>query len=199
MRVPAGHVPIALAPGILGGPSLDQLAVPLPPLRDPPDPPRRAVRHPFLDVVEDAAGDLGQPGVIGGERVELVAVEDQELDLAVLVDVLVADLDADDVADDIGRPVVVAADPGQAEVVAVRVPADDLQAGEVPLGQPLEVQVVEDVAVDDQLAGLVDDPFEELLEQPCLADLAPQVQVADDDAVVREGRGAKLRWRGIRS
>ena len=100
------------------------------------------------------------------------------------IDVFVEDLDADDVADDVGRAVVVAADPDQAEVVAVGVAADDLQAGEVPLGEPLEVQVVEDVAVDDQLAGLVDGPFQELLEEPGLADVAAQVQVADHQAVV---------------
>ena len=87
------------------------------------------------------------------ERVELVAVEDQEPDLVVAVDVLVEDLDPDDVADDVGRAVVVAADPDQPEVVAVGVLADDLQAGEVALREPLEVQVVEDVAVDDQLAA----------------------------------------------
>ena len=68
--------------------------------------------------------------------------------------------------------------------VAVGVAPDDLQAGEVPLGQPLEVQVVEDVAVDHQLAAMVDGPDQELLEQPGLADLAPQVQVADHDTVV---------------
>jgi hypothetical protein len=144
------------------------------------------MRHPVLDVVKDPAGDLGQPGVAGGEGVKLVAMEDQERDLAVPVDVFVLDLDPHDMADDVGRAIVVAADPGQVEVVTVRVPPDDLQAGEVPLGEPLEVEVVEDVAVDDQLAGLVDGPFEELLEQPGLADGTPQVQVADDDAVVGE-------------
>jgi len=81
---------------------------------------------------------------VGDECVELVAVEDQELDLAVVVDVLVEDLDADDVAHDVGRAVVVAPDPDEAEVVAVGVPSDDSQAGEVPPGEPLEVQVVED-------------------------------------------------------
>ena len=113
------------------------------------------------------------------------------------VDVLVEDFDADDVADDVGRAVVVAPDPDEAEVVAVGVAADHPQAGEVALVEPLEVEVVEDVAVDDQHARLGDGPLQEFLEQTGLADLAPQVQVADDQAVV--GDLARRRFRGGRS
>ena len=114
-------------------------------------------------------------------------MEDQEPDLAVVVDVLVEDLDADDVADDVGRAVVVAPDPDQAEVVAVGVPADHLEAGEVPLGEPLEVEVVEDVAVDDQLPGPGRGPVQERLQEPGLAHVAAEVEVADDQAVVGPG------------
>ena len=44
---------------------------------------------------------------------------------------------------------------------------------------------------------LVDGPLEELLEQPCLADVAPQVQVADDDAV--KGKVAGRSFVGVES
>ncbi len=110
--------------------------------------------------------------------------------LAVVVDVFVQDLDPDDVADDVGGPVVVAAHPRQAEVGAVGVLPDNLQAGEVPLGQPVEVEVVEDVAVDDQFARIPDRPEEERFKQPRLAHVAAEVQVADHQAVV--GRTARL-------
>ena len=61
MGVAAGHEPKAAAAGIFDGPMLDQLAVPLPPLRDSPDPSRGPVRHPLLDEIKHPAGDLGQP------------------------------------------------------------------------------------------------------------------------------------------
>ena len=79
----------------------------------------------------------------------------------IVVNVFIQDLDSDDVADDVDRSVVVAANPHQAEIVAVGVAADDLQTGEMPLGQPLEVQVVEDVAVDDELIAVLDGPRSE--------------------------------------
>ena len=63
--VAAGHEPITLTPGILDGPLLDELAVPLPLLGDPPDPAGRPVRGPLLDAVEDPAGDVGQQLVVG--------------------------------------------------------------------------------------------------------------------------------------
>ena len=81
MRVAAGDEAEAAAAGIFDRPALDELAVPLPPLRDPPDASRGPVRHPLLDEIEDPAGDFGQPGIDRDERVELVAVQDQELDL----------------------------------------------------------------------------------------------------------------------
>ena len=65
------------------------------------------------------------------------------------------------------------------------VAADDLQAGEMPLREPLEVEVVEDVAVDDQLTAVLDRPGQELFEELRLADVAAQVQIADHDAVVK--------------
>ena len=99
-------------------------------------------------------------------------MEDQELDLAVVVNVLVQDVDAHDVADDVGGSVMIAPDPDQAEVVAVGVAADDLQAGEMPLGEPLEIEVVKNIAVDHQLAAVLDRPDQELFEQPRLADVA---------------------------
>ena len=74
------------------------------------------------------------------------------------IDVFVKDLDADDMADDIGRTVVVSPDPDNLDIVAVAIPPDDLQAGEMPLAEPLEVQVVEDVAVDYQLTAVHDRP-----------------------------------------
>src|SRR5262249_38745645 len=129
--VAAGDMSEAAAPRILDRPALDELAVPLPSLRDPPDPAGGAMRHVLLDVIEEAAGNLGQAGVGRRERVELIPVEDQELNPMVVVDVLVQDLDADDVADDVGRPIVVATDPDQAEIVAVRVAPNDLETGEV--------------------------------------------------------------------
>jgi len=170
--------------GVFRGPALDQLAVALKALGDPPDPPGGPVGHPFLNEIEEPAGDLGKPGVVGSDRVKLIAVENQELDLAVVEDILVQDLDADDVADDLGRAIVIAANPDHAEIRAVGVAADDLQAGEVPSGKPLEVEVVEDVAVDDQHAAVFDGPDQEFLELPGLADMTSQMQVADDNAVV---------------
>ena len=80
MRMAARHEPETPAAGIFDGPALDQLAVPLPSLRDPPNPSSRPVRHPFLNEIKDAAGDFRQPGIGGDERVELVAVQDQEPD-----------------------------------------------------------------------------------------------------------------------
>lgn len=138
-----------------------------------------------MNVIEDSTSQVRQHDEVGHERVELVAVEDQERKLVVPVDVFVEDLDSDDVADDIGGAVVVASDPDQAEVVAVGVPADDLQAGEVTLGESREVQVIEDISVDDQFTRLMDPPLEEFLEEFCLADVAAQMQVADNEAVVK--------------
>jgi hypothetical protein len=54
----------------------------------------------------------------------------------------------------------------------------------VPLCEPLEVEVVEDIAVDDKLTTMIDRPDQEILEQPGLANVAAQMKVADDDAIV---------------
>ena len=148
VRVTAGHEPEAAAGGILGSTPHDQLAVALPPLGDPANPSGGAVGHEFLDEVKDPAGDLGQPGIVGDDGVELVAVQDQELDLAIVEDVFVEDIDAHDVADRVGGAVVIAPNPHDPDVVAVGVAADDLQTGEMPLREPLEVEIIEDIAVD---------------------------------------------------
>ena len=107
MRVSAGDEPKTTVARILDRPAFDELAVSLPPLGNAPDPARSAVRHPFLDVVEEAAADPRQELVLGDEVVELVAVEDQEAEPAVVVDVFIQDIHADDVAHDVGRAVVV--------------------------------------------------------------------------------------------
>ena len=161
-----------------------QLAVSLPLLGDSPDESRRPVRHPLLDEIKHPAGDAGQQRIGGDESVELVSMQDQEPDAMIVVDVLVLDIDADHVADDVDRPVVVAAHPDQPEIRPIRVAANHLQTREMPFCQPLEVQVVEDVAVDHELIAVLDGPDQKLLEQLRLADVAAQVQVADDQAVV---------------
>ena len=51
-----------------------------------------------MNEVEDAAGNLGQPRIGGRKRVELVAVQDQQPDLVIVVNILVEDLDADSLA-----------------------------------------------------------------------------------------------------
>ena len=95
MGVAAGDVPIALAPGVLGGPPLDRARCSA----------ATASRSAGSTAPRGAAPISGcsrrSPQAIsvsqlycGDEGVELVAVEDQELDLAVAVDVLVEDLDA---------------------------------------------------------------------------------------------------------
>ena len=86
--------------------------------------------------------------------VELVAVEDEQADRAVIEDEFVEDLDADEVADDIGRAVVIAANPDEFEVVAVGVSPDHFEAGEVALVEAFEIEVVEDVAIDDEGSGV---------------------------------------------
>src|SRR5208282_60688 len=164
MRMTAGHESEAAAGGILECAPHDHLAVALPPLGDPANPPRGAVGHGFLDEVEDPASNLGQPGIVGHDGVELVAVHDQELDLAIVEDVFVEDIDAHDVADRVGGAVVVAPNPHDPDVVAVGVAADDLQTGEMPLREPLEVEIIEDIAVDHKLAAVLDRPGQELLE-----------------------------------
>ena len=68
--------------------------------------------------------------------------------------------------------------------VAVGIAANDFQTGEMPLGQPLEVQIVEDVAIDHELVAVLDGPDQKLLEQLRLADVAAQVQVADHETIV---------------
>ena len=102
----------------------------------------------------------------------------------VVEDVFVEDIDAHDVADDVGRAVMVAPNPDDPEVVAVGVAANDLQAGEMPLREPLEVEIVEDIAIDHQLAAVLDRPGQELFEKLRLADVAAQVQITDHDAIV---------------
>src|SRR5271157_2538955 len=57
MRMTAGHESEAAAGGILACAPHDHLAVALPPLGDPANPPRGAVGHGFLDEVEDPASN----------------------------------------------------------------------------------------------------------------------------------------------
>src|SRR5262249_33170554 len=105
------HIAEPSAPGVIHGPALDELAIPLPSFGDPPDPSGGAVRHVLLYVVEDPAGDLRHQGITCGEFVELVAMQNEEPDLMVVVDILVKDLDSNNMADDVGRPIMIAADP----------------------------------------------------------------------------------------
>src|SRR5262249_5133028 len=146
VRVAAGNGAATPRPRVADGPLADRLAAALPAFGDPPDEPGGVVRRPLLDVVEETAGQFRQQAVIVDEPVELVTVEYQQADGVVAELVLVKDVNAHDVADDISGPIMVAADPDQAEVVTVGVAADQLQAGEVAFGEPLEVQVVEDIA-----------------------------------------------------
>ena len=127
MRMAAGHETKAVAAGVFHGTTLDELAVPLPPLGNPANPASCPVRHPFLNEIEDAARELRQPGIGRGEGIKLVAVEDQEPNPVIVINVFVEDLDADDVADDVDRSIVVAANPYQMEIVAVGIAANDLR------------------------------------------------------------------------
>src|SRR5262245_6248882 len=113
------------------------------------------MRHPDLDEVEDPASNFREPGIAGGEVVELISVQDQELDLLVVEYVVVQDRYSDDVADDVDWPVMIATHPSQPEIVSVRISPHDLETGKVALCQPLEVQIVEDVALDHKLVAVV--------------------------------------------
>ncbi|MFO0892218.1 MAG: hypothetical protein U0790_24155 [Isosphaeraceae bacterium] len=140
-----------------------------------PDPARRVVGHQFLDEIEQPAGEVGQEWIVGDDRVELIAVEDQEPDLAVVVDV-VEDLDAHDVADRLGS--------GRRDCRAPRWATRrssrslfrrmTFRQAKCRLVSRLKLEVVEDVAVDDEFAAMVHRPDQELLEQPGLADVAPE-------------------------
>jgi hypothetical protein len=152
------------------------------------------VGHPLLDEVKNPTRHFGQPGKSCDERVELIAMQDQKPDLTVIEDRFIVDLDPDDVADDVGRSVVVAAYPDQVEIVSVRIAADDFQAGEMTLGQPCEVQIVENVAIHDQSIAVLDCPGQELFQQFGLADINPQVQIADHDAVIKGTVQGGGRW-----
>jgi hypothetical protein len=88
------------------------------------------------------------------------------------------------VADDIGRAIVITSDPDQSAVFSIGVPPDRSQTPEMPLSQSLKVQVVENVAVDDEHAGMLDGPIDELLDQFGLADIAAKMKVTDDEAIV---------------
>ena len=77
--VAAGHVAEPLASGVLGRPTARSAGCSAATLRDPADPPRGAVRASISGCSRRARRRLGQPAVVGDERVELVAVEDQEL------------------------------------------------------------------------------------------------------------------------
>ena len=156
----------------------------------------RAMGHPFLNEIKDAACNLGQPRIGRRERVELVAVKDQESDLVIIVNVFIEDLDSDNVADDVDGAIMVASNPDEAEVIAVRVATNDLETSEMPFRQSFEVQVVKDIAVDDELIAMLHGPDQEPFEQLRLADLAAQVQVADDDTVVVMSRSGQIKGFG---
>jgi hypothetical protein len=52
------------------------------------------------------------------------------------------------------------------------------------LGQPFEIEVVKNVAIDYQLIATLNRPDQEFFQQLRLADIAAQVQVTDHDAIV---------------
>ena len=158
MGVSTCHVANPMSAGVVDGSSLDQLAIALPALGDPPDPTGGPVRHVLLNEIKEAAGNFGQPGIAGREGVELVSVQNQNLDRFVAKDIFVQDLNAHDMADDVSRAVVIATYPDQVEIVAIGIAPDDLQAREMPLGKSLEIQIVEDIPIDHQLIAVLDCP-----------------------------------------
>ena len=88
-------------------------------------------------------------------------------------------------ADDIGGAVVIAPHPDQAEIVAVGVAANHLQAREMPLREPFEVEVVENVAIDDELWVWTTAQIQEFFEKFRLTHVAAEMEVADHDAIVQ--------------
>ncbi len=140
-----------------------------------------------VDFLEEEIGEVGDPGedgVVFDEVVEGVAVDDEDGFFAGGENVLFDHADAEEVRDDIGGAVVVAGDPDDVNLVGKV--ADLRKHFPVGLFEPAEVDGVEDVAVDDELACAevaVEEALEEVGDGFGLAIFRAEVEVGDDDGV----------------
>src|SRR5262245_37604173 len=142
---------------------------------------RQGVRaiNPLQEGV-DAVAEPAQDGVAVEEIIVNVPVEEQHAPTATRQDVLVHDADAEQMRDDLGGTVVIAADPDDVKPIGEF--ANQRENLPVVLLQPTEVDGIEHIAVQDETTRRQQflDVLQQLAELMRLAVVAAQVQVGKD-------------------
>ena len=149
------------------------------------DQPGKVVRtvQPLQESVS-AVGQPGQDGMTNDKRIEDVAVQNEDTLGAALQNVIIQDGNAEQVQQDLGRAVVIAAQ--RDDINPVGQLADERQDSPMVSIQAAEVQGVEDVAIQDQARCndvSLDDALEQSTDVPSLAVAAAQMDIRQDDCI----------------